>query len=82
MQYSSASLVKAMLLVAYLDRGDVRRRDLRGSERRLLGPMVRVSDNDAATAIYQRVGVDGLNGSPTGRGCGSSPPTRSGAAAR
>ena len=60
-QYSSASLVKAMLLVAYLDRGEVRRRDLRGSERRLLGPMVRVSDNDAATAIYQRVGVDGLN---------------------
>jgi beta-lactamase family protein len=60
-QYSSASLVKAMLLVAYLDRGEVRRRDLRGSERRLLGPMVRVSDNDAATAIYQRVGIDGLN---------------------
>ena len=59
-QYSSASLVKAMLLVAYLDRREVRRRDLRGSERRLLGPMVRVSDNDAATAIYQRVGVDGL----------------------
>jgi hypothetical protein len=59
-QYSSASLVKAMLLVAYLDRGEVRRRDLRGSEQRLLGPMVRLSDNDAATAIYQRVGVDGL----------------------
>jgi hypothetical protein len=59
-QYSSASLVKAMLLVAYLDRGEVRRRDLRGSERRLLGPMVRLSDNDAASAIYQRVGVDGL----------------------
>jgi hypothetical protein len=60
-QYSSASLVKAMLLVAYLDRGEVRRRDLRGSERRLLGPMVRLSDNDAASAIYQRVGIEGLN---------------------
>lgn len=59
-QYSSASLVKAMLLVAYLDRKEVRRRALRPAERRLLGPMVRLSDNDAATAIYQRVGVDGL----------------------
>ena len=60
-QYSSASLVKAMLLVAYLNRRDVRRRDLRANERHLLGPMVRISDNDAATAIYQRVGMDGLN---------------------
>ena len=61
MQYSSASLVKAMLLVAYVDRGEVQRRALRGSERRLLGRMVRLSDNDAASAIYERVGVDGLN---------------------
>jgi Beta-lactamase enzyme family len=60
-QYSSASLVKAMLLVAYLNRRDVRRRDLRPAERRLLGPMIRISDNDAASAIYERVGVDGLN---------------------
>ena len=59
-QYSSASLVKAMLL-AYLDRKVVRHRELRGSERHLLGPMVRVSDNDAATAIYERVGMGGLN---------------------
>jgi hypothetical protein len=59
-QYSSASLVKAMLLVAYLDRKEVRRRALRASERRLLGPMIRVSDNDAASAIYARVGVDGV----------------------
>jgi hypothetical protein len=60
-QYSSASLVKAMLLVAYLRRGDVRHRRLRGSERSLLGPMIRVSDNDAATAIYGRVGASGLS---------------------
>jgi Beta-lactamase enzyme family len=59
-RYSSASLVKAMLLVAYLQRGDVRHRRLRGGERRLLGPMVRVSDNDAASAIYERVGMRGL----------------------
>ena len=60
-QYSSASLVKAMLLVAYLSRREVRRRDLRPAERRLLGPMIRLSDNDAASAIYSRVGPDGLN---------------------
>jgi Beta-lactamase enzyme family len=56
--YSSASLVKAMLLVAYLR--DVRNRKLRRSERELLAPMIRVSDNDAATAVYERVGPDGL----------------------
>jgi beta-lactamase family protein len=60
-QYSSASLVKAMLLVAYLDRREVRRRSLRQSERRLLGPMIRLSDNDAASSIYARVGPGGLN---------------------
>jgi Beta-lactamase enzyme family len=58
--YSSASLVKAMLLVAYLQRRDVRNRKLRGSERQLLAPMIRVSNNDAATAVYERVGPDGL----------------------
>jgi beta-lactamase class A len=58
--YSSASLVKAMLLVAYLDRRAVRGRRLRVGERRLLGPMIRVSDNDAATAVYDRVGEAGL----------------------
>jgi hypothetical protein len=60
-QYSSASLVKAMLLVAYLNRREVRRRHLHRSERRLLGPMVRLSDNDAASAVYARVGPGGLN---------------------
>ncbi len=59
-QYSSASLVKAMLLVAYLNRGNVRGRRLRGSDRRLLGPMIRVSDNDVAGAVYDRVGPSGL----------------------
>jgi hypothetical protein len=59
-QYSSASLVKAMLLVAYLDRRNVRHRRLRGGDRRLLGPMIRVSDNDAASAVYDRVGPGGL----------------------
>lgn len=49
-----------MLLVAYLNRRDVRHRRLRAADRRLLGPMIRVSDNDAATAVYDRVGPAGL----------------------
>jgi hypothetical protein len=49
-----------MLLVAYLDQHSVRHRRLRGADRHLLGPMIRVSDNDAATAVYRRVGSGGL----------------------
>jgi beta-lactamase class A len=59
--YRSASVVKAMLLVAYLRRADVRKRDLQGSERALLDPMVRRSDNRAANAIHARVGLPALS---------------------
>ena len=59
-QYRSASLVKAMLLVAYLRRGDVRDRPLRGDERALLDPMIRVSDNRAADTVHARVGLPAL----------------------
>ena len=59
--YRSASVVKAMLLVAYLRRADVRRRPLRAGERALLDPMVRRSDNDAASAIHARVGLAALS---------------------
>jgi hypothetical protein len=58
--YSSASLVKAMLLTAYLNQGSVRGRRLRPADRRLLGPMIRVSDNDAASAVYERIGSGSL----------------------
>jgi beta-lactamase class A len=58
--YRSASIVKAMLLVAYLRRPDVRRRRLRADERALLDPMVRRSDNRAADAINARVGLPAL----------------------
>jgi zinc D-Ala-D-Ala dipeptidase len=52
--YVSASLVKAMLLVAYL-RG-IGNRAPDGRERGSLGPMITVSSNDAADTIYYRVG--------------------------
>jgi hypothetical protein len=58
--FPSASVLKAMLLVAFLRQGSVRDRDLRGSEKALLAPMIRRSDNAAATTILGRVGDAGL----------------------
>jgi hypothetical protein len=56
----SASVVKAMLLVAYLRRPEVRERALRPAERALLGPMIRRSDNAAASQVCNIVGTAGL----------------------
>jgi Beta-lactamase enzyme family len=53
--YEAASVIKAMLLFAYLDRL-ARERPMTAADRALLGPMIRVSDNEAATAIYARLG--------------------------
>jgi hypothetical protein len=55
-QYVSASVVKAMLLVGYLSRPDVRGRALGSAEQARLGAMIRVSDNAAATATYAKLG--------------------------
>jgi hypothetical protein len=56
----SASVLKAMLLVAYLRKADVRARPLRRWERELLGPMIRRSDNAAASAVLGLVGSAGV----------------------
>lgn len=53
----SASLLKAMALVAYLNLPSVRDRALRDSERRLLGPMIRRSDNATAGTVLRTVGA-------------------------
>ena len=52
----SASVVKARLLVAYLRQPDVRHRRLRRDERALLGPMIRRSDNAAASQVCNILG--------------------------
>jgi hypothetical protein len=52
----SASVIKARLLVAYLRQPDVRRRRLRAADRALLGPMIRRSDNAAASQVCNIVG--------------------------
>jgi beta-lactamase class A len=56
----SASVLKAMLMVAYLRRGDVRFRPLRAADRALLDPMVRRSDNPTAGRVNALVGDAGL----------------------
>lgn len=60
-RHSSASVVKLMLLVAYLRQGGLADRALTGAEKVTLGPMIKSSDNDAANRIYATVGDAGLN---------------------
>ncbi len=52
----SASVIKVMFLAAYLRRDSVRHRDLNQSEKDLLSPMIRRSDNDAASRVSAIVG--------------------------
>lgn len=54
--FVSASVVKAMLLVAYLRMLEAEHRGLDAGSRALLTPMIEVSDNDAAAAVWYRVG--------------------------
>ena len=56
----AASVLKAMLMVAYLNRPGVRDRALRRRDRRLLAPMIRRSDNVAASQVHSLVGSRGL----------------------
>lgn len=58
--YRSASVVKAMLLVAYLNHESVRGRKLNGADRALLDPMIRRSDNVAASRVRDFVGNGAL----------------------
>jgi hypothetical protein len=55
--FPSASVLKSMLLVTYLRQRKVRNRPLTKAERRLLAPMIRRSDNAAASGIFVRVGL-------------------------
>lgn len=56
----AASTLKAMLLVAYLRRAGVRSRALTRADRALLAPMIRRSDDAAATRVRDIVGSAGL----------------------
>lgn len=58
--YPSASVVKAMLMVAYLNHPSVRGRRLNEGDRALLDPMIRWSDNTAASSVRNFVGNGAL----------------------
>jgi Beta-lactamase enzyme family len=58
--FVSASVVKAMLLVALLRRHDVTGRPITAAERFRISQMIGESDNDAATAVWREVGDKGL----------------------
>ncbi len=55
-QFRSASVIKAMFMVAYLRQSSVRSRALGARDRALLEPMIRRSDNDTATTIRNLLG--------------------------
>jgi Beta-lactamase enzyme family len=57
----SASLLKPMLLIAYLNLPSVRDRQLRKHDRDLLAPMIRRSDNAAAERVLAILGRRPLN---------------------
>jgi len=57
-RFRSASVVKAMMLVSVLRRAGKRR--LSATERHPLRPMITMSDNAAASAVYTEIGAHGL----------------------
>jgi beta-lactamase class A len=59
--YPSRSVIKAMLLVAYLNRPSVQARALNENERNLLEPMIRWSANEPASYLVHLLGQRPLN---------------------
>jgi hypothetical protein len=60
-RFHSASVVKSMLLVAYLQMLARRHRSLNSAGRALLYPMIHSSDNEAASAVLAIVGEEALD---------------------
>ncbi len=58
----SASVLKAMLMVAYLDRRSVANRSLGAGDTSLLYPMITRSENEPANRLDELIGDDGLDG--------------------
>lgn len=58
--FQTASVVKVMMLVAYLQMLDSQHRGLGGTDTSLLYPMIHISDNNAASTVLAIVGGDAL----------------------
>jgi hypothetical protein len=54
--FQTASVIKVMMLVAYLQRLEAHHRGLQASDRALLYPMIHESNNDSASAVLGVVG--------------------------
>ena len=61
-QYDTASIVKAQILACMLLRAQDKDRAPSAAEMELAGPMIRLSDNDATTELFQRLGGRGAIG--------------------
>jgi Beta-lactamase enzyme family len=55
-RFQTASVVKVMMLVAYLQMLSAQHRGLGSSDTALLYPMIHISDNNAASAVFSIVG--------------------------
>jgi hypothetical protein len=55
--FETASVIKVMMLVAFLQMRSAQGRELSSADRALLYPMIHISDNDAASAVYSIVGT-------------------------
>jgi hypothetical protein len=69
--YHSASLVKAVLFVAYLRKLESEHRPPAGKESFWLDAMIRVSDNDSATQLFRRLGPEPVRALARQAGMGS-----------
>jgi len=58
--FQTASVVKVMMLVAYLQKLSAEHRGLDSSDTALLYPMIHISDNEAASAVFAKVGAAAL----------------------
>jgi hypothetical protein len=58
--YVTASVVKAMQLVAYLRKLAAHHQPLTRADKAVLYPMIHVSNNRAATTVFRRIGAAGL----------------------
>ncbi len=54
--FETASVVKVMMLTAFLQMRSAQRRPLSAADRSLLYPMIHISDNNAASAVFSIVG--------------------------
>ena len=59
--FETASVVKVMMLVAFLQMRNGQHRDLSSADRALLYPMIHISDNNAASAVFSIVGSSAVS---------------------